>query len=296
MAREYESQAVRDLVWALTTPSMVEHPLAVTASDGEADLARYPGILGRFDRDDSELHQAIRERNSGRLGEYFEILITTWLAALPPVSLIAANEQVKGGGGTVGEFDLVFARDDAFHHWELAIKFYLGHPGRNGESLWFGPNPIDRLDRKWPKMKDQQLMLGRNRHGRRHLERLGVPDESPVHPAAFLKGYLYESLDERFRVERMQESNPDVPSGWWVHRGDLERYRDELECGEPMKWLTLPRFQWMSSARESSRNRAQKFESFEQSLRESRPTHVVGLVDGIEMTRGFIVPDRWPTR
>jgi hypothetical protein len=310
MSRDYSSQAVRDLVWALETPSMVEHPLAITGAEGADDLAHYPGVLGRFDHTGSELHEAVSRRSSSRLGEYFEILVTTWLDALPPVSLIAANEQVKGGGGTVGEFDLVFARDDDFHHWELAIKFYLGHPGppfhatggeRDGdremrEPLWYGPNPVDRFDKKWGKMKEKQLMLGRTRDGRLHLERMGVPDEAPVYPAAFLKGYLFEPLDEQFAVDLMPETNPEVPMGWWVHRSAFKGYRDRLEAGRKVRWLKLPRLQWMSPARESPQNRSRSFGPFEHDLRSTKPALVAALVDGEEVTRGFVVPDRWPSR
>lgn len=294
MGKRYDSQAVRDLVWAFETPSMVDHPLAVTAEEGAADLARNQGILGMFDKTGSDLHNAVRDRKSDRLGEYFEILVTAWMKALAPVALLGSNEQVKGPRGTIGEFDLIFARDNAFHHWELAIKFYLGHPGRNGESLWFGPNPVDRLDRKWRKMKERQMQLGQTRDGRAHLERLGVPPDEEVIPAAFLKGYLFEPLDAQFAVERMPETSQWVPTGWWVHRSEFATFQQELERGEKMRWVRLPRLQWMAPARLDDRKKSRSFGPFEHRLGRSKPALVAGLVDGDEVTRGFIVPDRWP--
>lgn len=294
MAKEYESQAVRDLIWAFETPSMVEHPLAVTGAEGEADLARNQGVLSMFDKVGSDLHRAVSGRSSDRLGEYFELLVTAWFRAISPAAVIAANEQVKGPDGTLGEFDLVFARDNAFHHWELAIKFYLGHPGQNGEDLWFGPNPRDRLDQKWRKMKERQMELGQTRAGRAHLERMGVPRGEEVIPAAFLKGYLFEALNPDYRVATMEETNPYVPMGFWVHRGEFAAHQEELEVGSKMRWAQLSRLQWMSPAREGERLRSRSFGPFEHRLSRSNPSLVVGLVDGVEVVRGFVVPDRWP--
>lgn len=295
---DYHTQAARDLAWALASPSMLDHELAVGGRWGELELARNQGLMSRLDARDSELAKAIRNRQSGRLGEYFEILLMTWLDQIPPATLIASNQQVYRGSHTIGEFDLVFQRDRVVHHWELAIKFYLGHPGRNGEPLWLGPNPKDRLDKKWKKMLRHQLRLAERADGKKTLAKLGV--DEPVEPGAFVKGYLFEPLDERFAVEHHADANPDGLRGWWVHRGDLADCEATLDPSGERQWMTLSRLRWMSPARVSDRDKPMSFSMLHGTLPPNRSFLVAGLEETDEgwreVTRGFVVPGGWPRR
>lgn len=300
MVRDYDynygTQAVRDLAWALTSPSMMDHELAVGARFGELEFARNQGLLSRLDARDSELARAVQARQSNRLGEYFEILMTTWLDQVPPATLIAHNQQVHSGRHTIGEFDLLFRRDRAVHHWELAIKFYLGHPDRFGEAKWSGPNPKDRLDKKWQKMLRRQLTLADKRPARQVLRKLGV-DEA-VEARAFIKGYFFDALDEELRVADHHDANPRALRGWWVHRGQLADFASALDPAGDLKWMTLPRLRWMSPARPTDRDRLRNFEILAATLPGHRHFLVAGLEqtdDGLrEVTRGFVVPDGWP--
>jgi hypothetical protein len=294
----YETQAVRDLVWALSTPSLMDHPLAVDERWGELEVSRNLGLLSRLDARDSALTKAIKDRQSGRLGEYFEILVTTWLDQIPPATVLASNRQVYRGSHTVGEFDLVFRRDRAVHHWELAIKFYLGHPGRNDEPLWFGPNPKDRLDKKWQKMLRHQLRLAQMPAGKASLEQLGI--DTDIEPAAFIKGYLFEPLDDQFAVADPQDTNPYAERGWWVHRPELAAFKDTLDPEGQRQWMTLSRLRWMSPARVSKRDQPRDFKKFSATLPGNRAYMVAGLEETDqgwrEATRGFVVPEGWPGR
>jgi hypothetical protein len=293
---DYQTQAARDLVWALSSPSMMDHPQAIDQRWGELEVSRNLGLLSKLDARDSDLALAIKNRESGRLGEYFEILVITWLDQIPPAHLLASNRQVHRSSHTVGEFDLVFRRDRVVHHWELAIKFYLGHPGRNDEPLWFGPNPKDRLDRKWPKMLRRQLKLSQTVPGEASLQKLGIDTE--VEPAAFIKGYLFEALDDRFAVTPPEDTNPYSPRGWWVHRGELAAFQETVEPDGERRWMTLSRLRWMSPARIAERDKVMSFEKLAATLPTNRAFLVAGLEeteDGWrEATRGFVVPDGWP--
>lgn len=295
---DFDTQVVRDLAWALSSPSVMDHPLAVGERWGGGEVARNRGLLSRLDGRDRTLRNAVEGRQSNRLGEYFEILVTTWLDQVPPATLVAANQQAHEHGRTVGEFDLVFRRDAQVHHWELAIKFYLGHPGPSGRSTWYGPNPKDRLHRKWGKMLRRQLALSEHPAGRRTLRKLGV-DEG-VEPSAFIKGYLFEALDEDFAVEHHADSNPHGLRGWWVHRSRLADFRERLDPQGRLRWMSLSRLRWMSPARLTDRDRHRDFDTLAKSLPGHRHFLVAGLAetdDGWrEETRGFVVPDGWPSR
>jgi hypothetical protein len=295
----YDTQAVRDLVWALSSPSLMDHQLAIGERWGSLEVSRNSGLLSRLDSRSSDLARSIKNRQSARLGEYFEILVTTWLDQIPPATLLASNRQVFRGSHTVGEFDLVFERDRAVHHWELAIKFYLGHPGRNDEPLWFGPNPKDRLDKKWRKMLSHQLRLAQIPAGKASLAQLGI--DADVEPSAFIKGYLFDALDDQFAVATPEDASPHALHGWWVHRPELAAYADTLDPADDRKWMTLSRLRWMSPARISGRDKAMSFGKLAATLpTNNRAFLVAGLEETDEgwreVTRGFVVPEGWPRR
>ncbi|MFP4600224.1 MAG: DUF1853 family protein [Persicimonas sp.] len=295
---ELQTQAARDLEWALSSPSLMRHPCAVGEEFGELEVARNQGLLSQLDRKGSQLHRAIENRQTDRLGEYFEILINTWIAMVPPARLIAANQQVHKGEHTVGEFDLLFERDRVVHHWELAVKYYLGHPGPRGQSLWYGPNPKDRLDKKWPKMLRRQLRLAEKPAAQKTLQKLGI--DGKVEPSAFIKGYFFEPLDDAFAVADHEDANPTGFRGWWVHHSDLADYYDAIDPDNELVWMRLSRLRWMAPARPDERDKLHATERLQDVLSASRHTQVAGVLETDvgwrEISRGFVVPDRWPTR
>lgn len=290
---DYNEQATRDLVWALTSPSLIAHELSVADDWGRLDVARHQGLLGRLDDPTSSLGLATRRMRGNRLGDYFELLIISWMKELPEVHVIGSNIQVHGGQGTIGEFDLLFERDRTFWHWELAIKYYLAFADSTGETFWYGPNPKDRLDLKWSKMRDRQLQLGKRRRALSTLRKYNVR-YSPE-PRAFVKGYLFEPLSE-MEVDEHPDASPACLRGWWVHRRFASVHRAQLETDGRLDWVELPRLEWMSPALDDGAASTYDFENLLGSLRPSRSALVAGLdpETGLEVTRGFIVPDDWP--
>lgn len=295
---DFDSQAGRDLAWALHSPSLMNHERAIGEHWGTRELARNQGLAARLDKADSPLHLALRERQSDRLGEYFERLIITWFEHLPPATLLGANEQVHQSDGTVGEFDVVFRRDGRVHHCELAVKFYLGWTGPDGTSRWYGPNPVDQLDAKWRRMLRHQLRLSRTNSGRRVLERLGVGTDEAVESSALIRGYFFEPLDEDFRAEDHPDANDRALRGWWVHRDRIDAHADRLDPGGELRWMRLSGLRWMSPARAEERDKLHDLEALARFLHPNKPSLVAGLTDteqGLrEVTRGFVMPPGWP--
>jgi hypothetical protein len=292
-----QNQAISDLRWALESPPLLQHHLAVDSEWGRLDLARNQGVFGKLSAPRSALHTAVRRRSSNRLGEYFETLIRVWIEEVPPATLLGANVQVHGKGGTVGEFDLLFERDDDVHHWELAVKFYLGYPGEHGQPAWIGPNPEDVWLEKWRRMRKHQLRLSRMKEGRRLLRRMGVRKQA--HARALVKGWLFDPLDERYAVEDHPDTHPRAARGWWVHHGSLADFSPEIENKGAERWLRLRHDRWMSPISSAPADRL--FASPGQLLSGAHPQRahlVAGLAESAdgwrEVTRGFVVPDGWP--
>lgn len=292
-----EHQAIRDLRWALTSPPLLDHRLAVGPEWGALEVARNQGLFGRLQAPKSPLFKALRRRSTGHLGEYFETLVRVWIDEVPPARLVGSNVQVHGPGGTVGEFDLLFERDDALHHWELAVKFYLGYPGDHGQPAWIGPNPADVWLEKWRRMRKHQLRLSRIKEGRRRLRRMGVRKQAVSR--AFVKGWLFDPLDEAFSAADHPDTNPDAARGWWVHRGALPDYAMSLAATTASRWTRLGHDRWMSPAVHTDERGLSA--SLEASIHRTHPDRahlIAGLReedDGwVEVTRGFVVPDGWP--
>ena len=297
MKKPYRTQAVRDLHWALTSPLLMSGECVVDPSLRQSQAAKYQGILREFDRRGSALDRAHAEVRSTSLGTYFEALVATWIDEIPTTRLAATNWQVYGGGGrTVGEFDLLFERGRQPWHWELAVKFYLGHPAEDGQFRWHDPNCRDRLDRKWAKMRGQQLRLAEHGAARRALETLGF-DRDPI-SRALIAGYLFVPLESKFDVTFGPDINRRAPRGWWCWRSGLSQYRDNLDPRGERRWMTVAKPRWLSPVRASDEDRLFEFDEFCDRLSSRNAVMVAGLerdeFGWVEDTRGFVVHDDWP--
>lgn len=260
------------------------------------ETARYQGLIKKLDRPRSALAKAVRNADVNGLGSYFEVLLRTWIEEVPPAQLTAANWQVYAGEHTIGEFDLLFERDGRSWHWELALKFYLGHPAPDGQFRWYGPDPKDRLDRKWAKMRGHQLRLHTHPAAQGALGMLDI--EGDVAPRAFIKGYLFLPLNNGYDVEFPPDVNPDGLRGWWVHRSELASRRKTLDPQGNRQWLLLDSRRWMSPVHIEDGDRLCSFDALTSVVPAHRPTLVAGVSpagdEHRELTRGFVVPDTWP--
>ncbi len=286
-----QSHHGRALHWALSSPSLFDHPRAVTGADMRPDLDRHHGLLRQLDKRGSSLDRALRDPDANGLGPRFERLLQHWIGALPPTTVHATNWQVYAGDHTLGEFDLLFHRDRRLYHWELALKFYLGHPAEDGQFRWYDPLGKDRLDHKWAHLRGHQLRLHQHPAAQRALSALEIPQQ-PL-SQAFIKGYLFEPLDPTFDVDYPPDINPHSPRGWWAYYGDISRFRRTLGA-DRRRWMALPIERWMSPARRGDAT----LQSFDAALNawRHRPLLIAGFDDEAmrECTRGFVMPRDWP--
>lgn len=288
-----------DLLWCFTHPPLLdlseEDPRFVSTAWWAARLQNARPWLTALD--DDALGETWRARPpSPRLGLYFEHLLRQWLASGVEYELLAHGLVIKDGRRTVGEVDfLVRAPNlETVEHWEVAVKFYLGHPG-DGTPRWFGPNARDRLDLKLAKMQGQQLDLLSTDPGREALAQLGCPPRARAR--GLLQGRLYQALAREFRIEAHQFAHPDNRLGWWVHFGDRARILEVAEDRGAEGWAVLPKLQWLAPAHRSGADIDALLAA--SGLAPQRPHHIALMKRSecgawSECSRGFIVPDRWP--
>jgi uncharacterized protein len=301
--------AVRDLAWLLFSADLLraqppQGPLAdLWADRAEAHAAAQ--WLVRLDGDPTPLRERLEASRPARLGRYAEILLGWFLEHGPAPRLVAANVPLRHDGRTLGECDfLVETSDGRRLHWELAVKCYL-HTGDSRTALadFVGPNLRDRFDRKLTHLLDHQLRLSE----RDEFASLGYP--GPWRAQMFVKGWLFYRAGAV--VIDPASLAPDHARGWWVTRSEWSAFAARQGADG---WSVLPRLAWLAPRRieagalirESAGGMSIAAPVDPETLlahlpRPDEPAMVAAFAGDcasgyIERSRGFIVPDNWPSR
>jgi len=298
--------AVRDLAWAIGSPPLLrparaglDHaPRWLDQAWCDRALAVSRDWLDALDHDPAPLRDHLARARDHRLGSYFEDLLAFWLTwpDNPLYALIARNLPVRHEGRTLGEFDFL-VRERASgetQHWEVAVKFFLGVRAGGAARHWIGPGLRDRLDLKLARLRDHQLRLADSPAGRDLLTSLGLPAARPV---CLVKGRLFYPACAREDDWTPHDAAPGHLRGWWL---DHDAFRARWAAAG-LDWLHLPRAGWMTEvilgADETPPAPAEDIDTLLARLPGTGPraaTGVVGLRDGREVTRGFVVPPDWP--
>jgi hypothetical protein len=273
-----KERAHRDLLWAIQSPVL---------------CGQTPPRFEEWAKRDLDLvslsEETIRMRRIP-IGRYFEGLVGDWLRAQCEVHKLATNLQIRSNQSTLGEVDLLFESQGRCVHWELALKFYLGTGDRLKTGNWFGPQGRDRLDLKLHKLNSRQLRLLDSPEGKEMLKERGL---SSPEAHALIKGYLFHPFADwkRALFPVPPEVNPQHAHGWWIHESDLGNAIERHDA-----WQVLPKIDWlapakMPSARSKDQILAWVKHHFEH---DQRPPMLVALdPSGLEVERGFVVPDSW---
>ena len=297
--------ALRDLIWAVTSPSLLA-PLphwpgsfdpALTTNDQQRLLNTCTAAL--------DAHLAARETRF--LGSYFEALWEFFFLQQPRFDVIAKNLQIRDGNKTLGELDfVVFDQQTNTHlHLELAIKFYLGikepndFPYTDGEHLWVGPQARDRLDLKVSRTLEHQLKLSAHPLTRARLETYGV---NTVEPKFLVKGYLFQPSTVLPLPEYV---NSTTGHAGWLKVSELPHLLDACDDPHRYAWHVLQKRHWPAPPYPENLLAALSGEALldeVQSLlaRENRPymivmTHRAQAGRSVHK-RYFVTPDDWPDR
>jgi len=195
---EFRHQCVRDLAWAIASPPLhsqvvskaPQHCVWPTSQWYQQLYDESLPWLKKLDSDPSALEALIGKQRDRRLGKYFETLWFYWLKFSPRYEIVENNVQVIIDGETLGEIDfIVFDKiTRQTIHWELAVKFYLGHGDTREMKNWHGLNLRDRLDIKVDHLLHKQSMISKDRRVKQWLHRHKIKIDQC---AVILKGRLY---------------------------------------------------------------------------------------------------------
>ncbi len=290
-----QNQALRDLYWALYSEPLFDHSqvaeVAVCRSGlGEGPMATEPlAWLHAWDRLDSPFLQQIQRQRFRKLGPYFEALIGGWLQHHPAYELLAQGQPIHEGKRTLGEVDFLYweKATGQLIHLEVAVKFYLSRTGRADWDDWVGPNPIDRLARKWPRMQQHQATLLRQPAGQAWLSARGLPTPEA---RVLIKGCLFTHAKMPGRVIPDRAYAKHIQGGW------LRQH----EAAEPLArmshhWQVMTRLDWLAppaKVKETDlRSVAQVVGGASQ-----RPQQWRAWPQALDQPgeRVIIVPDHWP--
>lgn len=282
--------AQRNLAWAITSPPLMNPigkqsiwPDARWYQELKSTLAR---TLGQPPLPPGPHHF--------RLGSYFETLYIWWLKQPHGINLLEANLPVRTKTRTLGEFDLLVDNQGCTEHWEIAVKFYLGSGDLKRTDRWFGPNTADRLDLKLARLTDHQLQLSNHPVAQQLLHERNITVEKT---RCIIKGRLYYPWDlfAKDTFGFLDRTNPHHQKGWWLTRTDFQN----LSAAESYRWVFLQKQHWLSSVVPGDRLPEMDFTAACEFLTQpgqQQAMQLAALLDGGEVSRGFIVDENWCER
>ncbi len=273
-----EAQVLSDLVWAISSPSLVSDPLAINAIGVEVNSI-----------DPVHLLAFLTDQPSPRVGRYFESLVLYWLTYVEQFEIVGHGVQLRQGKRTIGEIDFLFRdHDGELNHWEAAVKFFLHFP-RPGQSHYPGPNAVDSFEQKTEKLFEQQLPISD----------LYYP-EVKIRRAFFRGSIFYHGLD----VSLQSHSPASVPDRLATNHNRCQWLRctevDQLEDLDSNAGFICPKPFWLSAptAASPAPTQALAHEITRRFERQDQPV-MICIVDtetGLETNRIFVVSDDWPLR
>lgn len=287
----YQNTQVRDLVWVMAAPNLLaEADWLISDYECLTWLDHAMPQLLALDHNPAPLQLWIAQRAPQRLGPYFEVLLSYWMAHLMPATWFVTNQIVKSGRIVLGEYDLLWRdRAGALQHWEASIKLYLQVDNTAGFAGYVGTMTRDRLDIKVARLRDKQLQLVHTPEGAASLP---LPHEA-VCARALLKGWLF------YPAETVAQVADGVSvrhlRGWWCRW-------DALVLPQGLRWKILPRLAWLTPASAVDATTLSDDVDFmlhltQHFVQHLGPVLVAGLtwtgVGWQEHTRGFVVPPDW---
>lgn len=222
-------QAGRDLIWAITSNSLID------------DKSILPEALSESDVDANELAAFVNDRFAVPVGRYFELLILFHLQHCLKVEMIAHGQQIQVDGRTVGELDFVFRSPTdptCVYHLETAVKFYLHESGdHHSGSHFIGPNSADNFESKLARLRSHQLPLSKQH----------APEVTHRHP--FVKGIIFYRSDEPLPALRPAGMAANHETGIWLRSNELHSLATFAKTSHSeIRFLLRAKPLWLSNA------------------------------------------------
>ncbi|GAA4361712.1 DUF1853 family protein [Kangiella marina] len=271
-----------DLDWMLHSPEL----LALTHHMSTDELMSRMRVSDDFIYEDTH-----------RLGVYFEQLWQHLTRHCDSLEVIHHNLQVIINKHTFGEFDSLL-HDKVLNsnlHCELAVKFYLQIGTGDQLSHWVGPNLRDRFDHKHQRLFEHQLALSKDATIKQWLRDQEITVDSVK---VLTRGRLFYPLDsfmqEDFKFPR--EINPEHLKGFWTTWEEFAH----LQLSSSIDWFLLPKKYWLAAVNEEEAaeltpldEKAILVHGHNERYEFQRVQQVVGVRQGEEIMRGFVVTTDW---
>ncbi|MEZ5510301.1 MAG: DUF1853 family protein [Gammaproteobacteria bacterium] len=288
----YQSPLVKDLVWAILSPTLINSNNANHNPSARWYLEAFRLIeshLQTLDQNDDPLQEHLTAPPNHRLGLYFERLWSYWLQHNGRYRMLAHNLQVMHDQQTLGEFDFIVhdSAADQIEHWELAVKFYLGIPPLDDMQHWFGANTQDRLDLKYHHLIHKQLTLSETRPGRMACTEHGWHISQR---RLISKGRLYYPWPPATQLPPPPVCiDPPHLHGFWL---PLTAFKQEAVRHSDARYHWLEKTEWLVHRSAPALDLQAVTALLEQ---QQRPHPIQLHIDGWLPTpiRLFIVPDNW---
>jgi uncharacterized protein len=239
--RHLQHPKVRDLAWALGTPSLVldQKNIPMLSSDwwGQ-EFVKSQDWLMELDKHPEPLLVKLDSHRGRRIGLAFEDLLRCWLDWHPEYTCLAADLPIYEGKRTVGAFDFLIQTDSDILHLEVAVKYYLCVDNSSQWNNWIGPSRRDHLGKKLTKMRDRQLQLLLSPVGKKTLEEKCLPQPTKV--AGTIKGIFFQY----WGGEDVHPEFCNFVDGIWMFSDDfIETYRD---CESHSRFVERIRPNWLA--------------------------------------------------
>ena len=290
MWKQYKHKTVRDLAWCLYSERIVDNALAIDDSMLEQDYISFEKHLIELDKNPKPLIDFLANKNTHRLGYYFEQLVFYWLEVSSRYDLVENNIPVRTEKGiSKGEVDLiVLDKTQGLHqHWELAVKFFLAYQNTNQDSIYIGPNANDFLHLKLQKLQNHQCKILESTEGKRILKRLNIP---AIHTKLFIKGMLFYHPKQAFIIPKNIHNQHQ--QSWWIYLREADGFFEEVH-----QFRLLHKKQWLSTPDIALGTMSKKecCKRIQEELKSSpRSLYIAIYKNETLISMGFVVHDAWP--
>lgn len=294
----FKHQTVRDLAWAVSSPSLMSAVAGMQIRDSlwtSREPQDFRDWLMALDAEPSALLNRMEARSGKQVGLYFEDLLAFWLEVGSPYQLLARNLQVHQGKITKGAFDFILETPvETFEHWEVTVKFYLQSEAATSWEKWIGPGARDRLDIKMDRMRDHQLPLSSSDVGKEAL--YPITGDRPIAQRAVTKGQFFSYWHGKENLPDGANSKNTV--GAWLKNKEMEAF---AEMHPEAFYCRRDKPSWLApliAHRDEVQNPIEWMEEYR--ARHGDKPVMFSLMKGDpefmrEVKRIFVVPNSWPS-
>ena len=283
---QFPSWLQRDIKWLENAPALLGD------GTGSQELVRKScQLLIESNQEIGEKHlEILTGRRNAALGRYFEALVQMIITLSSEVESCHHNVAIHDGTRTCGELDTLYKISGRWVHLELAVKFYIGVGDRSDPHQWYGPAARETLAKKLKRLTEHQLILPRTKAGVSALDRLNI---AGVHSEALVMGRLFHPILnwQENDLIRPAEISQNHSKGWWCTATETEVFTEVSD----VKWRVLDKPDWLSPDNMAIPKTELNI-SLPTALEEAgltRPLMITGTLNGVELHRGFVVPDYW---